>query len=144
MSRFEPKVRSWSAISRSLPQFAPARRPHARRRLTRPNALEDRTVLSTIALNNATRHAPSLATPPCERRSPRRSTGRPRPSPFTNVFKTPQKIDLTGPLPDLKNTTGQRRSRARGGRDGQRRRVSRVFLVDAGVPRLSRHDDRWR
>ena len=31
MSRF---VRSWSAISRSLPQFAPARRPHARRRLT--------------------------------------------------------------------------------------------------------------
>ena len=32
MSRFEPIVRSWSAISRSLPQFAPVRRPHARRR----------------------------------------------------------------------------------------------------------------
>ena len=32
MWRFKPIVRSWSAISRSLPQFAPARRPHARRR----------------------------------------------------------------------------------------------------------------
>jgi len=42
-------VRSWSAISRSLPQFAPARRPHARRRLTLER-LEDRTVLSTISL----------------------------------------------------------------------------------------------
>ncbi|MGO9600995.1 MAG: right-handed parallel beta-helix repeat-containing protein [Isosphaeraceae bacterium] len=49
MSRFEPKVRWWSAISRSLPQFAPARRPHARRRLTLER-LEGRTVLSTIAL----------------------------------------------------------------------------------------------
>ena len=42
-------VRSWSAISRSLPQFAPARRPHARRRPSLER-LEDRTVLSTISL----------------------------------------------------------------------------------------------
>jgi len=33
MSRFEPKVRWWSATSRSLSRFAPARRRHARRRL---------------------------------------------------------------------------------------------------------------
>ncbi len=46
MSRFEPIVRSWSAISRSLPQFAPARRPHARRR-PRLERLEDRTMLSS-------------------------------------------------------------------------------------------------
>jgi hypothetical protein len=38
-------VRSWSAISRSLPQSAPARRPYARRR-PRLERLEDRTTLS--------------------------------------------------------------------------------------------------
>jgi len=42
-------VRSWSAISRSQPQFAPAQRPHARRWLSLER-LEDRTVLSTISL----------------------------------------------------------------------------------------------
>src|SRR5271166_4337750 len=46
MSRF---VRSWSAISRSLPQFASPRRPHARRRLTLER-LEGRAMLSTVAL----------------------------------------------------------------------------------------------
>ena len=49
MSRFEPIVRSWSAISRSLSQLAPARRPHARRRFTLER-LEERAMLSTITL----------------------------------------------------------------------------------------------
>ena len=49
MSRFEPIVRSWSAISRSLPQFAPARRPHARRR-PMLECLEGRSLLSTVTL----------------------------------------------------------------------------------------------
>ena len=41
-------VRSWSAISRSLPQFAPARRHQSRRRLTLDcESLEDRYLLST-------------------------------------------------------------------------------------------------
>src|SRR5271157_613857 len=47
VSRLEPIVRSWSAISRSLPQFAPARCPHARRR-PMLECLEDRAMLSTI------------------------------------------------------------------------------------------------
>ena len=42
-------VRSWSAISRSLLQFASARRPHARRRFTLER-LESRSLLSTVHL----------------------------------------------------------------------------------------------
>ncbi len=54
MSRFKPIVRSWSAISRSLPQFAPARRPHARRRqwALGLERLEDRVALSTFTVSN--------------------------------------------------------------------------------------------
>ena len=51
MSRFEPKVRWWSATTRSLSRFAPARRPHARRRL-RLECLEDRTLLSLAGASN--------------------------------------------------------------------------------------------
>ncbi len=59
MSRFETIVGSWSAISRSLPQFAPARRPHAR---CRPilDCLEERAMLSTIPVTvNSLADAPS-------------------------------------------------------------------------------------
>ncbi len=59
MSRFEPIVRSWSAISRPLPQFAPARRPHARRR-PMLECLESRSLLSAITLAvNTLADAPS-------------------------------------------------------------------------------------
>jgi len=51
MSRFEPKVRWWTATTRSLSQFAPARRSHARRRL-RLERLEDRTLLSLAGASN--------------------------------------------------------------------------------------------
>ncbi len=52
MSRFESKVRWLSATSRSLSRFAPARRPHARRRL-RLECLEDRTLLSLAGASNS-------------------------------------------------------------------------------------------
>ena len=42
-------VRSWSAISRSLPQFAPAWRPQSQRRLSLER-LEGRSLLSTVPL----------------------------------------------------------------------------------------------
>lgn len=59
MSRFEPIVRSWSAISRPLPQFAPARRPHARRR-PMLECLELCLLLSAITLTvNTLADAPS-------------------------------------------------------------------------------------
>ena len=45
MSLFEPMVHSWSAISRSLPQIALARRPQSRRGLTLER-LEERAMLS--------------------------------------------------------------------------------------------------
>ena len=51
MSRFEPIVRWWSPTSRSLPRFAPARRPRARRR-PRLERLEDRTLLSLAGASN--------------------------------------------------------------------------------------------
>ena len=50
MSCFEPIVSSWSAISRSLPQFAPARRPQSQRRLSLER-LEGRSLLSTVHLS---------------------------------------------------------------------------------------------
>src|SRR5208337_2632455 len=51
MSRFEPKVRWSSATTRSLSRFAPARRPHIRRRLSL-ECLEDRTLLSLAGASN--------------------------------------------------------------------------------------------
>lgn len=48
MSRFETKVRWRSATTRSLPQFAPVQRLHARRPML--ESLEERAMLSTIAL----------------------------------------------------------------------------------------------
>ncbi len=49
MLGLEATVRSWSVISRALSQFAPARAPHARRRLTLER-LEGRSLLSTVHL----------------------------------------------------------------------------------------------
>ena len=81
MSRFEPIVRSWSAISRSLPQFAPARRPHARRR-PMLECLESRSLLSTVTLTvNSLADAPSSPGVTTLRgASPRRTPIRPTPT----------------------------------------------------------------
>ena len=53
----------WSAISRSLPQFAPARRHHSRRQFTLER-LEERSLLSTVSLTvNTTSDDPSPGGP---------------------------------------------------------------------------------
>ena len=106
MSRF---VHSWSAISRSLPQFAPARRPHARRRLMRPTllALEERELLSTIVVNNPT------DTPVAGQIDLRQAIGQANTNGGNEtitfdktVFMTPQTITLSGTQLGLSDTTG--------------------------------------
>ena len=53
----------WSAISRSLPQFAPARRHQSRRQFTLER-LEERSLLSTVSLTvNTTSDDPSPGGP---------------------------------------------------------------------------------
>ena len=137
-------VRSWSAISRSLPQFAPARRPHARRRLTRPTlmALEDRRLLSTIVVNNPTDTPVTGEIDLRQAIVQANTTGGAETIVFDKtVFKTPQTITLNGTQLELSDTTGTEtitgpkagvtvngggNSRAFSGK-------SRVFLVDPNV-----------
>ena len=137
MSRFEPIVRSWSAISRSLPQFAPARRPHARRRLTRPTlmALEDRRLLSTIVVNNPT------DTPVTGEIDLRQAIGQANTNGGAEtitfdktVFKTPQTITLNGTQLELSDTTGTETiTGPKAGVTVNGGGNSRVFLVDPNV-----------
>src|SRR5271157_2212313 len=108
MSRFEPIVRSWSAISRSLPQFTPARRPHARRRLTRPTlmALEDRRLLSTIVVNNPTDTPVAGQTDLRQAIVQANTTGGDETIVFDKtVFNTPKTITLAGTQLELSNTS---------------------------------------
>ena len=106
MSRF---VRSWSAISRSLPQFAPARRPHARRQLTLER-LEDRTVLSSspvVLTVNTWADDPSGPTAGYTtlRDAITQADNDPANSYAINFSVSASgTIDLTSPLPDLSNS----------------------------------------
>jgi predicted outer membrane repeat protein len=102
MSRFEPIVRSWSAISRSLPQFAPARRPHARRR-PMLQCLESRSLLSTIPLTvNSLADAPSSSGVTTLRGAITTADANPADSYVIN-FAVKGVIDLKTALPDLTN-----------------------------------------
>jgi len=95
-------VRSWSAISRSLPQFAPARRPHAQRRL-RLERLEDRTMLSTIAL---TVDSTADASPPLGVTTLREAITQAdadTANQYVIKFAVKGTIDLTSALPVLSN-----------------------------------------
>ena len=130
-------VRSWSAISGSLPQFTPARRPHARRRLTRPTlmALEDRRLLSTIVVNNPTDTPVAGQTDLRQAIVQANSYGGVETITFDKtVFKTPQTITLNGTQLELSDTTGtvtitgpKAGVTVNGGGN------SRVFLVDPNV-----------
>jgi len=95
----------WSAISRSLPQFAPARRPHTRRR-PKLECLEDRAMLSTIALSvNTLADDPSG---PIPKQTTLRDAITQADADTANkyVIKLAVKgtIDLTSALPDLDNS----------------------------------------
>ena len=137
MSRFDSIIRSWSAISRSLPQFTPARRPHARRRLTRPTlmALEDRRLLSTIVVNNPT------DTPVPGEIDLRQAIGQANWNGGAEtitfdktVFKTPQTITLSGTQLELSDKTGTETiTGPRAGVTVNGGGNSRVFLVDPNV-----------
>jgi len=99
MSRFDSILRSWSAISRSLPQFAPAQRPHARRRLTLER-LEDRAMLSTISI-------PVTSLADSGAGTLRAAITQANSGTATNSYVIPIKVDgsldLFSPLPNLSN-----------------------------------------
>ena len=130
-------VRSWSAISRSLPQFAPARRPHARRRLMRPTlmALEDRRLLSTIVVNNPTDTPVAGQTDLRQAIGQANSNGGVETITFDKtVFKTPQTITLNGTQLELSDTTGTETIKGpKAGVTVNGGGNSRVFLVDPNV-----------
>jgi len=93
-------VRSWSAISRSLPQFAPARRPHARRR-PMLECLESRSLLSTITL---TVNSLADASPPKGVTTLREAITKADANSLNNYtikFSVRGVIDLTTALPNL-------------------------------------------
>ena len=139
MSRFDSIVRSWSAISRSLPQFAPARRPHARRRLTRPTlmALEDRRLLSTIVVNNPTDTPVTGEIDLRQAIVQANTTGGDQTITFDQtVFTTPQTITLDPTLGqlELSDTTGTETiTGPNAGVTVNGGGNSRVFLVDPNV-----------
>ena len=140
MSCFEPKVRWWSATTRSLSRFAPVRRPHARRRL-RLECLEDRTVLSTIALSVNTLvddpSGPTSGSTTLTLRDAITQADADLADSYVINFASGLQgtIDLTSALPDLCNNIALN---GPGASDLTVQRLSRapdfsVFTVDSGV-----------
>ena len=131
MSRF---VRSWSAISGSLPQFTPARRPHARRRLTL-DCLESRSLLSTISLTvNTLADATSSPGVTTLRGAITQADADTADNYVINI-KTPGTITLESALPDLSNNItihGLGAGTSTVQRDTSLSTPFRIFTVDAG------------
>ncbi len=136
MSRFEPKVRWWSATTRSMSRFAPARRPHARRR-PRLECLEDRTVLSTIALSvNTLADDPGgpISGQTTLRDAIIQADNGATTNQYVVTFSVTGTIDLTSALPNLTNNItieGPGVSRLTVQRDPNAAQFS-VFTVDGG------------
>ncbi len=134
MSRFEPIVPRWSAISRLLPKLVPARPAHARRRLGLTlERLEDRSVISRINLP-----VTSLAdTGPGTLRSAitEADAGAGATQTYNIEFKVSGTITLESALPDLSKSVNLR------GPGAHRLTVERgrsapscsIFVVDSGA-----------
>ena len=128
MSRFESIVRSWSAISRSLP----IRSPHARRPSL--ERLEDRTVLSTISLAVTTLAGTGVGT--LRSAITMADQGAASKSYVIKFSVTlPATIDLLSALPDLSNNIsikGPGASDLTVQRDPNATTLFSVFTVDSG------------
>ncbi len=121
----------WSAFSRTLPQFAPARRPHARRQLTLER-LEDRTMLSTISLAVTTLADSGVAT---LRSAITTADQGAASNSYVIKFAVKGTIDLTSALPDLSNNIvieGPGALNLTVQRDSNAAKFS-VFVVDNGM-----------
>ncbi len=135
MSPIEAIVTRWSAISRSLPQFAQARPPHSRRRLRlRLEHLEDRTVLSSLNLP-----VTSLADngPGTLRSAIAQADAGSAAQTYNIKFKVSGTITLESVLPDLSesmNLSGPGASRLTVQRDPRASSFFGIFVVDPGVP----------
>ena len=104
MTRLDPKVRWWTATSRSLSRFAPARRHHARRPLIL-ECLEDRTVLSTIAVavNTIADDTNGPVSGQTTLRDAITQADADTANQYVVTFSVTGTIDLTSPLPALSN-----------------------------------------
>jgi predicted outer membrane repeat protein len=123
-------VRSWSAISRSLPQFAPARRPHARQR-PMLECLEDRALLSTIPITVSSLADSGGGT----LRSAIAAADMGSTNNYVINIKTPGTITLESALPDLGNNItilGLGACTSTVQRDTSLSTPFRIFTVDAG------------
>ena len=121
----------WSAISRSLLQFAPARRPHARRRFTLER-LEERAMLSTIALtvNTLADSGPGTLRAEISAADAGAATNN-----YVIKLKVPGTITLESALPALSNNItikGLGASNSTVARD-QAAPDFGIFVVDAGA-----------
>src|SRR5208337_2202921 len=125
----------WSATSRLLPQFAPARRRHARRRFTLER-LEERAMLSTIALSvNTLADDPSGPTPgnTTLRDAITQADGGTG-NQYVIKFAVKGTIDLTGALPALDNNIAIKGPGAKNLTVQRNPTASpfRIFTVDTG------------
>src|SRR5208337_4251568 len=125
----------WSAISRSLPRFAPARLPHTRRR-PKLERLEERAMLSTIALtvNTLADDPEGSVTGQTTLRDAITTADAGTGNQYVIKFAVKGTIDLTGALPALDNNIAIKGPGAKNLTVQRNPTASpfRIFTVDTG------------